>query len=414
MSKPRRIAILSVHTCPLATLGGKKTGGMNVYVRELSRELGKQGVAVDIFVLMRDSCTPHIDDSTLGQSARVIHISAGSDSSPDQTTIYPHLPKFVEGVQAFARQEGLHYDLIHSHYWLSGWVALKLREAWNIPFVQMFHTLGHMKNRVADSAEGMEQIQRVPVETELIREADAIVAATAAERIQLMWLYKADMRKISIVPPGVNTARFQPLPSDEAHREIGISPDQELLLFVGRIEPLKGIETLLRAVARLDENHHHSLCVAIIGGDPNGADQDDNVELARLQNLRTELGISEVVTFLGSRDQARLQYYYSAAQALVMPSHYESFGLVALEAMACGTPVIASEVGGLAYLVQDGITGFHVPDRDPEELAGKINLLLDNPALRAEMSQAAVAHAQQYDWSNIADQVLAIYESLLT
>jgi D-inositol-3-phosphate glycosyltransferase len=272
----------------------------------------------------------------------------------------------------------------------------------------MFHTLGHMKNRVAQDPDEVEDPTRVQVESRLVETADCIVAATSAERAQLMWLYDAEMRKIKIIPPGVDTKRFRPLPPDVARREIGAPEDQNMLLFVGRIEPLKGVDTLIRAAARLYEERE-DICVAVIGGD---TEVDESQEMARLKELREELGVGDLVTFLGAHDQDRLQFYYAAAQVLVMPSYYESFGMVALEAMACGTPVIASEVGGLAYLVQDGVTGFHVPDRAPDELAGKIRLLIDNPPLRAEMSAAAVEHAQSYDWARIADQVLEAYEGL--
>jgi D-inositol-3-phosphate glycosyltransferase len=410
-----RIALISVHTCPLATLGGKKTGGMNVYIRELSAELGRRGIEVDVFTRSQDPCVPHVNDSGLGVCARVIHVPAGPEEPLSTHDIYPFLPQFVDEVRAFVDAEGLYYDLLYSHYWLSGWVAQCLRETWDIPMIQMFHTLGLMKNRIALSHDEEEPPLRIDTERQIMRQADALIASTPAERIQLMWLYGADMQKIKVIPPGVDTQQFCPIPQDEAREKIGIPTTDRLLVFAGRIEPLKGIDTLLRSLPLVKQSlgdDGNRLCVSIIGGDLGGAEQDD-AEVGRLKELREALGLAEFVTFQGSKSQETLQYYYSAAEVVIVPSHYESFGMVALEAMACGTPVVASEVGGLAYLVQDGVTGFHVPDRDPEELAGKISLLLNNPTLRREMSWSAAQYAQRYAWSRIADQIQEAYSATI-
>jgi len=409
--RPRRIAILSVHTCPLAELGGKKTGGMNVYIRELSGEMSRLGFQVDIFTRYQDSCEAHLGASE-SAGVRVIHIPAGPSSALPAAAIYDHLPEFTQGVLDYARQQGISYDLIHSHYWLSGWVAQRLKAEWKVPLIQMFHTLGHMKNRVAVSPDEMEPPLRMQVEQETMRKADCLVAATPAEKIQMMWLYRADMHKIRIIPPGVDIETFHPIPRSEARSELGIPPEEKLLLFVGRLEPLKGIDSLMQAIVLLREQLPalaERLCVSIIGGAFDPPDQQD-MELRRLQKLREELKLDDLVTFVGGRGQAMLPYYYSAAEVVIMPSHYESFGMVALEAMACGTPVVASEVGGLAYLIQDGTTGFHVPDRDPVELAGKIRLLLENSELREDMSRAAVSYAAQYAWPRIAGQIKALYD----
>lgn len=403
--------MLSVHTCPLAMLGGKKTGGMNVYVRDLSRELGRQGIQVDVFTRSQDDCQPRVKHD-LGHGGRVIHIPAGPELPIPVVEVGDHLEAFVEGVLAFAEQESAHYDVIHSHYWLSGLVAEQLRRAWGdrIPIIQMFHTLGHMKNRIATDDNQRASPTRIAGEKQVLQSADCIVVSTPAEEAQLEWLYGADMGKVTAIPPGVDLQRFQPIAAPVAKEEIGLPLDHRSILFAGRIEPLKGIDTLLRATALIQKRRPEAIeevCLSIIGGDPWSDDLDD--EMARLQSLRQELEIHELVTFLGSKDQEKLPYYYSAAEMVVMPSHYESFGLVALEAMACGTPVIASEVGGLAFLVRDGITGFHVPSRDPEALADKIYCLLTDTICRQEMGRAAHAHAQQYDWSLIAGRIIDLY-----
>ena len=408
-----RIAILSVHTCPLAMLGGKKTGGMNVYVRDFSRELGRQGIRVDVFTRSQDDCQPMIKHD-LGYGGRVIHIPAGPEKPIPVAEIGQYLDEFVAGTLAFAERENIHYDLIHSHYWLSGMVAEKLRDVWGVPIVHMFHTLGHMKNRIAQDESERAPKERIDGEQHVIEIADRIIAATPAEEAQLNWLYGANMSKVRVISPGVDLERFTPIPQKVAKREIGVPPNDKNILFAGRIEPLKGIDTLLRAISLIQLRHPEAVenvCVAIIGGDP-WADTPD-AEMARLQELRKELNITDLVTFVGAKDQEILPNYYAAAEMVIMPSHYESFGMVALEAMAMGTPVIASEVGGLAFLVRDDENGFHVPSRDPEALAERIYCLLTDEACRERMGRQARYYALQYDWEIIVQRMLRVYEEVV-
>jgi D-inositol-3-phosphate glycosyltransferase len=410
-----RIAMLSYHTCPLATLGGKDTGGMNVYVRDLSREFGRRGVGLDVFTRSQDEHQPHVKEN-LGFGNRVIHIPAGPEVPMSKDILYEHVPEFVGGVREFARWQHEAYDLIHSHYWLSGVAARSLSAAWNAPFIQMFHTLGHMKNRVAQSPADREGDLRIRIETELLHEADQIIAATPAEMAQLQWLYRADVSRVTVIPPGVDTTHFYPRPKPQAKARLGIDSSTQLLLFVGRIEPLKGVETLFEAVAMLRDRgvcECSQMAVAIIGGDPSSTAAMQNAEMERLKELRQNLGIADLVTFLGAMDQDALPDYYAAAEVVIMPSHYESFGMVALEAMACGTPVIASEVGGLAYLVRDGETGFHVPDRDPVVLADRICDIITDPLLQQELGEQAARHAQNYAWPLIADKIQSVYSDVL-
>lgn len=409
-----RIAMLSVHTCPLATLGGKETGGMNVYVRDLAGELARRGHYVDVYTRSQDPTIPRINSTDLGRGARVIHIPAGPEQPYPKHLVYDHLPEFIEGVLAQAESDGIRYDLLHSHYWLSGAVALELRKLWGVPIIHMFHTLGEMKNAVARSAEEREPERRIQVEKELVRSVDLLVAATPVEKEQLVRLYGADPARIRVIPPGIDTQRFHPIPPAYARKRIGLCEDCCIILFVGRIEPLKGIDNLLRAVAYVVERLpglRHRLRVPIIGGDPDRIREDD--EMIRLQSLREELGIGDVVVFLGAKEQDLLPYYYSAAAMVVMPSDYESFGLVALEAMACGTPVIASDVGGLAFLVKHGRTGYRVPARDPQALAHKIIRLLTDEALRRSIGQRAACWAESYAWPRIVERVEKAYGELL-
>jgi D-inositol-3-phosphate glycosyltransferase len=411
----RRIAMLSVHTSPLAPLGGKKTGGMNVYIRELAREMGAQGIKVDVFT-RRESASQSEVDLSLGENVRVIHVNAGALMPIDPMDVYPHLQQFAAGVIAFStKQDGLQYDVVYANYWLSGWVAHKLNEVWGTPFAQMFHTLGHMKNRIDSTVGGLKLPDtRINLETQIMSWADRIIAATPAERSQLLWLYRADKRKIAIVPPGVDAERFRPVEREEARKLLGITPDEKLLLFVGRIEPLKAVDTILEAVSLLKQKEPESLKgakLAIIGGNPQ--DLANNQELARLIELAQALDLNSVVEFLGAKDQHLLPVYYAASTAVIMPSDYESFGMVALEAMASGTPVIATQVGGLAYLVRDHQTGYLVPVREPSALADRIRIVLTEPETQARLGQNAASLARQYSWKQIAEQLLMVFDEML-
>lgn len=406
------LAILSVHTSPLAPMGGKKTGGMNVYVRELAAELGSRGIHVDIFTRRSSEQEPEVDTS-IGDNVRVVYLTAGPISPLQPQDIFSHLSEFTARLMAFSTMQGITYDIIYSHYWLSGWVAQKLKEAWGTPFVQMFHTLGQMKKRILTHTAIMPD-QRIMTETEVMLWADQIVAATPAEHSQLLWLYRAKRRKIRIVPPGVDTKRFSPENGLHLKTHLGFAPHHKVLLFVGRIEPLKAIDTIIHAIDVLRENDSPAfqvLRLAVIGGDPQDC---TDPEIIRLHHLVQSLGLEEHVHFLGARDQNELPMYYGAATAVIMPSDYESFGMVALEAMASGTPVIASEVGGLAYLVRDEETGFLVPAREPRVLADCIETIVMDPTLESQMGAKASHLALEYSWNKIADRLMAIFDEVLT
>jgi D-inositol-3-phosphate glycosyltransferase len=408
-----RIAMISYHTCPLATLGGKDTGGMNVYVRELTRQLGQMGIHVDVFTRSQDDHVPHVLHE-LGYGNRVVHVPAGPEHPVPKQELAGYIPQFVEGVKYFACEKGITYDVIHSHYWMSGIAAESLSAAWGgIPIVHMFHTLGEMKNRIARSEAEREGEYRINGEKQVLRRADRVIVATIAELTQLRFLYRANASKLVVIPPGVDVSHFYPIPADEAKLYVGLKPEDRMVLYVGRIEPLKGLDTLIQAMSSLYLQESYRVHLAIIGGDPAASPSEMSAEMARLQKLCDELSVGQTVVFLGKRDQDKLPYYYSAAELVVMPSHYESFGMVALEAMACGTPVIASEVGGLAYLVKDGETGFTIPDQEPDMLCEKISWLLNDRDLHATMSQQAVEYAQDYAWEKIAKQIVDVYEDLI-
>lgn len=406
----QRIAMICVHTSPLAPMGGKKTGGMNVYIRELAAELGRRGYEVDIFTRRSSSDEPEVD-LRVGPRVRVVYLTAGPVEALPPDDLVPYLSEFAARLIAFSTVQNAPYDLIYSHYWLSGLVAIKLREAWGIPFVQMFHTLGQMKARTSTLQTAARDNQRIQSEMVIVEKADRIVAATPAEKSQLLWLYRARPKRIVVIPPGVDVMRFQPTNKEDLRRSLGFERCH-LLLFVGRIEPLKAVDSVLQALAILKRDEpelYANLCFAIVGGNPKAKDPD----MDELKALAHALGLNDAVRFVGAKDREELPLYYAAASAVLMPSEYESFGMVALEAMACGTPVIASNVGGLSHVVRDGETGFHVPVRDAAAIADRIRALLTDAPTRERFAQNAAITAQSYAWARIADQLVTVFNELL-
>jgi D-inositol-3-phosphate glycosyltransferase len=395
------VAMLSVHTCPLAALGGKETGGMNVYVRQVARELGRMGVHVDVFTRSQNSTIPRVVE--LGPGARVVHLPAGPEAPMPREALHRHLDEFAAGVEGFAREQDLRYDLIHSHYWLSGVAGLRLREAWGTPLVQMFHTLGRLKNAVAQSPAELEPSLRINEEARIVAQADRIVAANVVERAHLVWYYGARTDRIAVIPCGVDTDLFQPMDPAKAKDLLELPPDP-LLLYVGRLQPIKGLETLLEAMVAVPAPAD----LLIVGGDQ---DEPENGHGWALRQQVTSLGLDRRVRFLRSQPQRRLRLFYAAADATVMPSYYESFGMVALEAMACGSPVVASRVGGLTTTVQDGVTGRLVPEGDPAALASAITGLVGSPEAR-RLGRQAARWAAEHRWPCVAEAVCRLYSRL--
>ena len=406
---PRRVAMFSVHSCPLATLGGQETGGMNVYVRELSRYLGAQGIAVDVYTRRQDPCMPTVVN--FAPQARVIHLPAGPPAPYAKHRIVEHLPEFLQGVQAFMTAENIRYDLLHSHYWLSGRVALQLRHALQAPMVHMSHTLGYPKNSAAQYAWEREPLQRLQVENEVLTQSDALVAESEASRQHMIQDYGVAPRRIQVIPCGVDLAVFSPQDRRAARRALDL-PDGPLLLFVGRLQPLKGIDTLLRTAQEV-RHVHQDVQVLIVGGGVDTQDRHDTQELQRLQQLTAHLGLTQHVRFIRAQPQPVLAQYYAAADVFVMPSHYESFGMVVLEAMACGTPVVASRVGGLASTVEHGHTGFLAPVGNVQAFTQAIVQLLAQPSVWQACSVASQRRAQTFTWPRIVERTLRLYSRLL-
>lgn len=394
-----RVAMISVHGCPLAPLGGKETGGMNVYVRELSRALGKQSMTVDVYTRLTDPSLPRIVE--FGENVRVIHLKAGEIGPMDKNTVLDRLPEFVCRVRQFVNENDITYQYVHSHYWLSGWVGNILASRWDLPHTTTFHTLARVKNRALLSPSETER--RAEVETKIIASADAIIASSEHERHAMADLYSARRDRIHVIPPGIDLERFRPVNRSRARAELGFT-GQDVILAVGRMDPVKGFDVLIRAMARLG---HLSRARLVFAGGAGG-----DRESQRLADLVAELGLKDRVSFIGAVPQERLPLYYGAASVVVVPSHYESFGFVAAEALGCGTPVIASKVGGLPTIVRDGENGLLVPWRRPEAFAERIEQLLSDRDLLARLTAAARPSVERLGWSTAARKTIELYHAL--
>jgi D-inositol-3-phosphate glycosyltransferase len=406
----RRIAMFSVHSCPLAALGGQETGGMNVYVRELSRHLSARGVAVDVYTRRQNPCMPTVTE--FAPQARVIHLNAGPPEPYTKHRVLDHLPEFLQRVETFMTTHQLRYDLLHTHYWLSGWVGLRLRQTLRIPMVHMSHTLAYPKNSAVQQAWEREPLTRLLVEREVLKQSDALVAESQASQDHMMQDYEVRPEAIRVIPCGVDPAVFYPQDRLQARRHLGLPPGVPILLFVGRLQPLKGIATLLRS-AQLILRAHADMQVLIVGGGVDTNDPNETQERQRLQELMAQLGLRRHVQFITAQPQDVLAQYYAAADVLVMPSHYESFGMVVLEAMACGTPVVASRVGGMASTVLDGQTGFLAPVGDAPAFAEAVQRVLATPSTWQAMSQAGHRRAQAFTWPRIVEHTQQLYHQLL-
>ena len=401
-----RVAMLSVHTCPLAALGGKETGGMNVYVRELARELARMRMSADIFTRSQNPAIPRV--VTLAEGVRVVHLAAGPQAPMARERMVDHLDAFVDGVDAFRIAGGLDYDLIHAHYWLSGAVGLALRQRWGVPVVQMFHTLGHLKNDATPNGAAREPDVRIAEEARIVAATDRLIAATVVERAHLVSHYGADPGRIAVIPCGVDTELIMPGDQAAARATLGLDGGPQLL-YVGRLAPIKGLETLLDGMARLHAAGSPAH-LTIVGGD---ADEPLDGHEAELRSRLARLALGDAVTFVGAQPQERLRTWYVAADATVLPSYYESFGMVALEAMACGSPVVASRVGGLQTTVRHGVTGLLVPDHDPVSLAEAFTRLLGDADLRWRLGREGVRWATQHRWPCVAEAVCREYAALV-
>ena len=405
---PRRAAVLSVHTSPLEQPGTGDAGGMNVYVVETSKRLAERGVEVEIFTRATRSDLPPTVELAPGVTVR--HLVAGPFEGLSKEDLPSQLCALTSGVlRAEAQHEPGWYDVVHSHYWLSGQVGWLATERWGVPLVHTAHTLAKVKNLALADGDAPEPLRRVVGEEQVVAAADRLIANTADEARQLVALYGAEADRVVTVAPGVDLEHFRPGEATAARTRLGVPPDAVLLLFVGRIQPLKAPDVLLRAAARMlasDPTLRDRLVLAIVGG-PSGSGL---TEPQHLQDLAHSLNIADITRFEQPTGNGRLLDWYQAASVVVVPSHNESFGLVALEAQACGTPVVATDIGGLRTTVDDGISGLLVLGHHPDAWAAAITRAVER---RAVLSRGAIAHAAEFSWGATADGLLATYRDAM-
>lgn len=413
-STPRRIATLSVHTSPLEQPGTGDAGGMNVYVVEVARRLAERGVAVEIFTRATARGLPPVVEMAPGVHVR--HVTAGPFEGLSKEELPSQLCAFTNGVlRAEAAHPPGYYDLIHSHYWMSGQVGWLARERWGVPLVHTAHTLAKVKNQLLAEGDRPEPKARVIGEEQVIAEADRLVANTRFEAQDLVSCYDAEPTRVSVVQPGVDLHRFRPSPGSIGadRRRLGLPERGYVVAFVGRIQPLKAPDVLIAALAALRRQHPdlaRQLTVVICGG-PSGTGLDRPTALIE---LAASLGVADAVRFLPPQGSTELPVLYRAADLVAVPSYNESFGLVALEAQACGTPVVAASVGGLVTAVRDGVSGVLVDGHDPQNWARVLADLLLAPDRRIRLSSGAVTHAQQFSWDRTAERLLRVYRDAVS
>ncbi len=403
-SLPHSIAMISVHSSPLGRLGTQDTGGMSVYIRELSRQMGLRGHRVDIFTRAGDGLACG-DVLQISENVRLVPLDLGPGGDAPKTALYPHLARFFHALERFREREGARYDVIHSHYWLSGQVGLWARQAWGALHLTTFHTLAAVKKLVCGPES--ESDARMDAERGLAAASDRIVVTSDREKDHLIRHYDADADRVTVIPCGVDLDRFQPKDRTVARKQIGVASEEKLVLYVGRLAPEKGLDRLIRAVACL--RHISELRLIVVGGDG----EHDRAR-RRMMELSRSCGIGGRVTFKGRLEQSELPFFYSAADLLSLPSSYESFGMVALEALACGTPVAATRVGAMEQLLRDPGNGRLAPDLRPSSLAAAIEGLLRDRAAGLPGTASIRRAAADYDWSRVATDVLKVYsESMI-
>lgn len=409
--KTKKIAMISYHTCPLASQEGKETGGMNIYVLELSRTLARAGHTVDIFTRSQDIENKEIVE--VEKNLRVIHLPAGPRKHLSKKHIEPYIPAFVKAYLDFQKNEKSTYDVLHCHYFLSGLAGLKIKEKTKTPLIMSFHTLALMKNLVARTEAEKEEASRIDAEFLLASQADHIITPTDAESIYMADLYDCNVEKLTVIPPGVDITRFYPISKIVAKERIKVPVSEKIVLFVGRIEPLKGIDALIYAIKIINkQNPDLPIRLIIVGGDVSQNVSLWKKELQVLEALRTTLRIPDIVHFVGQRTQEELLYYYNSAEVVVMPSHYESFGMAALEAMACAVPVIASNVSGIANIIDEKHSFLITSVNNPILLASQIECLLTDKTLHAKVSRDVLKNIPDFTWEKTAQKVIKVYDSV--
>lgn len=382
---------------------------MNVYIRELSCHTARLGLPVDVFTRRTDPNAP--ETVSICPGVNLVNITAGPAAPLDKNQLFDLLPDFAEEMALYSLRQGVRYDVVHAHYWLSGWVGHLLKRYWDTPFVQMFHTTAHMKNAVSPLAQH-ETALRGQIEARLTGLADSLIAANPDERADLIWRQRTPSSKICTIPPGVDTELFTPLDRATCRTILGLPIDESIILFVGRVDPIKGIDTLLCAAAALEATET-AATVLFVGGELDASGKPIGPLMDVVADAE-RLGVAHRFRFVGSQPQERLPLFYGASDLVVVPSRYESFGLVAVEAMACGRPTVVSRAGGLTFTVEDGITGYLAPVGDSGQFAAQIARIIRNPHLRDTLGQNAHESAQRFAWTSVAEAVHHVYQRLAT
>lgn len=409
----KRIAMISYHTCPLASQEGKESGGMNVYVLEIGKALAARGIQIDVFT--RSQEPDNIPVVTVSPGFRVIHVVAGPQSHISKKEVLPYIDEFSRGIKTFYEAEQTKPDLIHAHYYLSGLIGTNLSSQFGnpIPMVLSFHTLALMKNLVARDESEKEDISRITAELQLCRHAHVIIATSQSDKEYLQYLYDADASKIHVIPPGVNSLTFHSMDPLASKLRVGVEANQYMILFVGRIEPLKGIDMLMYAmkiVTKRNPTRPVTLCIA--GGDISQPLPSWSKTLQSLNTIRSVLNLQATVSFAGKKTQEELLYYYNAATMVVMPSHYESFGMAALEAMSCGVPVITTNAAGISSLIDDDHGKLITSVNNPLLLAQQIEFLLTSADIRTQVGAKLQKSVSDLSWSTVAARIESVYDTI--
>ncbi|HEY8491699.1 MAG TPA: glycosyltransferase [Dehalococcoidia bacterium] len=407
----RRIALISEHASPLGILGGVDSGGQNVYVGQLAKHLAALGYDVDVFTRRDSELLPETAEWVNG--VRIVHVPAGPPRFVRKEELLPYMDEFTAYVLRFFRRQRRRYDVVHANFWMSGLVAAEVKRALGIPFVVTFHALGRVRRFYQGSADEFPDA-RFEIEDRIVAEADHIIAECPQDEEDLIRLYNAEPSRITIIPCGFDQTEFFPISKALARVALGFAPEERIILQLGRMVPRKGIDTVIRGFQRLVQGYGVAARLVIVGGDSDEPDPTATPEIGRLQRLARELGVAEQVLFVGRRGRDVLKYFYSAADVFVTTPWYEPFGMTPVEAMACGTPVIGSNVGGIKFTVRDGETGYLVPPNDPEALAERLNHLYNHPKLLSVFRRQALRRVNDlFTWGHVTASMAALYEEVL-